>query len=187
MAGFLHALLSDLRKEHRLPKLLISGAGEVTMVMLGVLLALGVQNWNDDRKDAIKETKLLREMRENLNGGPVRLPVEHRLQRTCTTGEQDRIAAIGPSHSLHPTPCAYTLPRCSAARRLVANTSAYDNLKSIGFHLIRTDSLRKAITVLYSEALHLPAQHGTRHGRTTANRSHGFADRGQIGRGQHVE
>jgi hypothetical protein len=150
MAGFLHALLSDLRKEHRLPKLLISGAGEVTMVMLGVLLALGVQNWNDDRKDAIKETKLLREMRENLNAdlSDCRWNIdfnERALQGNRTVLRQlDHRIPFTDTMRVHYA----TLFGCT---QLVANTSAYDNLKSIGFHLIRTDSLRKAITVLYSE------------------------------------
>ncbi len=34
---------------------------------------------------------------------------------------------------------------------LTPNTSAFDNLKSIGFDLVKNDNLRRSITALYSE------------------------------------
>jgi hypothetical protein len=33
--------------------------GEIVLVMIGILLALQVSNWNQDRKDRISERKLL--------------------------------------------------------------------------------------------------------------------------------
>ncbi|MBK6831699.1 MAG: hypothetical protein IPG92_13590 [Flavobacteriales bacterium] len=65
--SFFNTLSNNLRPEHRLTKLLVGGVGEIFMVMVGILLALQVNNWNDDRKDGVKEMKILREMRDNLD------------------------------------------------------------------------------------------------------------------------
>jgi len=65
--SFFKALGNKLRPEHRLTKLFVGGMGEIFMVMVGILLALQVNNWNDDRKDGVKELKILREMRGNLD------------------------------------------------------------------------------------------------------------------------
>lgn len=67
MAAFLRTLRSNLRPEHRLTPALLGGIGKIFMVMVGILLALQVTNWNDDRKDSIREAKLLREMHKNLS------------------------------------------------------------------------------------------------------------------------
>lgn len=58
---------NELGPDHGLFHKLKNGVGQVAMVMVGVLLALWVQNWNDDRKDVITERTLLREMHRNLN------------------------------------------------------------------------------------------------------------------------
>ena len=44
-------------------KYLLYGIGEILLVMVGILLALQVNNWNEYRKDRLKEQMLLRELR----------------------------------------------------------------------------------------------------------------------------
>ena len=64
--SFFRTLRNNLRPEHRLTKLLVSGIGEILMVMIGILLALQVNNWNEDRKDRILETKYLKSLKLDL-------------------------------------------------------------------------------------------------------------------------
>jgi len=148
--SLLKTLRNNLGPEHRLFRVLTSGIGEVIMVMVGVLLALCVQNWNDDRKDTVKETKLLREMRENLNADLTDCRWNIDFNERALHANRNVLR-----HLEERTPYTDTMrihyATLFGCTQLVANTSAFDNLKSIGFNLIRTDSLRKGITSLYSE------------------------------------
>ena len=65
--SYFQTFRNNLNPERRPVKLLMSAVGEIFMVMVGILLALQVNNWNDDRKDGLKELDILREMRANLD------------------------------------------------------------------------------------------------------------------------
>lgn len=146
----LKKLRDNLRPEHRLFRWLSGTIGEVCMVMLGVLLALGVQNWNDDRKDRIKEAKLLREMHQNLANDlkdcRYNIDMNERLLRG-NTAVLKQLTERTPFHD----PLRVHYANIWGNTTLTTNTAAYDNLKSIGFHLVRNDSLRQLITKLYSD------------------------------------
>lgn len=45
--------------ENKLRNLLIYGIGEVVLIVIGILIALSIDNWNEDRKEAIEERKIL--------------------------------------------------------------------------------------------------------------------------------
>ncbi|MEO8068116.1 MAG: DUF6090 family protein [Flavobacteriales bacterium] len=62
----LKSLRNNLRPEHRLFRVLRNGVGEVLMVMVGILLALQVNNWNDGRKEGVRERVFLRGIRTDL-------------------------------------------------------------------------------------------------------------------------
>lgn len=143
-------LRNNLRPEHRITKLLVSGVGEIFMVMVGILLALQVNNWNDDRKDGVKELKLLREMRSNLDGDlkDCRYNIERNGQ--LLRGNQAVLKHLTERTPFHDS-LRIHYGNIFGNTQLTSNTSAYDNLKSIGFNLIRNDSLRQMITTLYSE------------------------------------
>ncbi len=150
MPSFFRTLSNNLRPEHRLTKLLVGGIGEILMVMVGILLALQVNNWNDDRKDGVKELKILREMRVNLDRdlADCRFNIERSGQllraNQAVLKQLDDRTLFHDSLRIH-------YGNIFGNTQLTANTSAYDNLKSIGFNLIRNDSLRQMITTLYSE------------------------------------
>ena len=40
--------------------------GEILLVVIGILIALSINNWNENRKDRIKEKSILINIRENL-------------------------------------------------------------------------------------------------------------------------
>lgn len=148
--SILKTLRNNLRPEHRLTKLLVGGVGEIFMVMVGILLALQVNNWNDDRKDGVRELKVLREMRGNLDRDLADCRFNIQRNGQLLRGNQAVLKQLDDR-----TPFQDSLrthySNIFGSTQLTANTSAYDNLKSIGFNLIRNDSLRQMITTLYSE------------------------------------
>ncbi len=42
--------------------------GEIILVVIGILIALSINNWNESRKDNIKESAILKELHKDFNG-----------------------------------------------------------------------------------------------------------------------
>ncbi len=147
--SLLKTLRSNFGPEHRLFRVLSSGIGEVIMVMVGVLLALWVQNWNDDRKDAIKEVKLLREMHRNLASDLRDCRYNIDANARFLRGNQAVLKQLSERTAFVDTMRVH-YGNIWGNTTLTTNLAAYDNLKSIGFNLVRNDSLRLLITALYS-------------------------------------
>ena len=59
MIKFFRKIRYDLMEKNKTGKYLKYAIGEILLVMIGILLALQVSNWNSDRKDRINERKLL--------------------------------------------------------------------------------------------------------------------------------
>ena len=57
--------------ENKFSKYLFYAFGEILLVMVGILLALQVSNWNSDRKDRISERKLLDNIHRDFNANKV--------------------------------------------------------------------------------------------------------------------
>ena len=59
MIKFFRKIRQNLLMENKTGKYIKYAFGEIVLVMIGILLALQVSNWNQDRKDRISERKLL--------------------------------------------------------------------------------------------------------------------------------
>ena len=66
MLTFLRKIRRSLINTGSTRKYLLYALGEVLLVMVGILLALQVNNWNEWRKDRIKEKEVLRDLQINL-------------------------------------------------------------------------------------------------------------------------
>ena len=66
MIRFLRNIRLSLMSDHKLRKYLFYAIGEVALVMIGILLALQVNNWNEVRKEKKKEQVLLKKLASDL-------------------------------------------------------------------------------------------------------------------------
>jgi hypothetical protein len=66
MIKFFRKIRQKLVSENKFSKYLLYAIGEILLVVIGILIALQINNWNDGRKNEIKEYKLLTEMQGNL-------------------------------------------------------------------------------------------------------------------------
>lgn len=137
-------------QENRFTRYLIYASGEIVLVVIGIFLALQLNNWNADRKARIQERSLLREMHGNLSKD-----LEDCRYNIRQNGQLRRANVAVLRQLTGHIPFSDTMRlhygNIWGSTILTTNTSAYDNLKSIGFDLISNDSLRRAITQLYSE------------------------------------
>lgn len=141
-------------EQNKVRTYLLYAIGEIALVMIGILLALQVNNWNEQRKATQYETILLKQMQNALNNDLFLINsfFEPRVQQN-KEGVDSLLLYVQKNE----------MPDQETMRRLVGkmltdfayryDSGPYENLKSNGLDIIKNDSLRNYISNLYGVAL----------------------------------
>ena len=133
----------------RVSKYILYALGEIFLVVIGILIALQVNNWNEALKENNIEKELLQELKEDLNETLIdlnsdintvikTLEVTDSLYRYLYV-ETDRVT------DQYKIPFWYSF----AAGSLYPKQSAYQSIQSRGIHIIRNPLLRNSISDFY--------------------------------------
>lgn len=148
MLKFFRRIRQSLLSENKFRTYLIYAIGEIILVVLGILIALAINNWNEERKEASLEIIILSEISENLGEDIQSLNNDLRLNENGI----ENIRHIEKAFDLE-SPLTDTLllrfGRMLFNPTYTLKKSGYQNLSSIGFQIIAVDSIRKSITNLY--------------------------------------
>jgi len=122
--------------------------GEIVLVMIGILLALQVNNWNQDRQVKQKEKQILIELQRDLVSNDSLLEQEIKLQQTIVNEISTTIEHLKSKKPFNDTISLY-LTHISFIERIQFASSAYESLKSIGIDIISSDHLKADIASLF--------------------------------------
>lgn len=136
--------------ENKFSKYLIYAIGEIVLVVIGILLALQLNNWNGNQKRSQQELDLLTEMRDNLSNDLADIQYNIGMNENLLLGNEMVLKHLTERTPFHDSLRVH-YGFLFGQTQQTTNTSAFDNLKSIGFDLIQNDKLRRSITELYSE------------------------------------
>ena len=130
-------------------KYLLYATGEIALVVIGILIALQINNWNEWRKDRVKETEILNALGLDLERN------EEILKRYISFKDSSNYAAETILHSLeNKLPYSKSLDihfersRYQYAEDFVSE-SGYEQLRNEGFDIIKSQSLREEIIELF--------------------------------------
>ena len=73
MISFLRKIRQKLLSQNKISGYLLYALGEITLVVIGILIALQVNNWNLERNDQIAEQKALQDLKEEFEDQAKRL------------------------------------------------------------------------------------------------------------------
>ncbi|MFH6767313.1 DUF6090 family protein [Gaetbulibacter aquiaggeris] len=152
MIKFFRKIRQNLLSGNKLSKYLIYAIGEIILVVIGILIALGINNWNDKNILLSKETSLLIEMKSNLESDLEGLKWD--INKNEKLLKANRIVLESLNNGVYHDSLNQYYTRIKGNTVFVKNTSAFKNLESIGLNIIKNDSLRIKITKLYSEGYH---------------------------------
>ena len=145
MIKFFRKIRLKLLSQNKLGKYLLYAVGEIVLVMVGILLALQVNNWNEQRKNTIQEEQILKELVINLQTNLEEFERNIKIQK-------NRIRHIDVllDHIENDKPYNDSLSfrRLLYLEQITISTSAYQSLKSIGLKNIQSESLRMEIIQL---------------------------------------
>jgi hypothetical protein len=148
MIKFFRKFRQKLLSENKFSKYLIYAIGEIILVVIGILIALQINNWNEIQKRNDEERKLLHELIANLEQDINDHEVNIEFNRAVGRAADYIIESIESRtvwNDTMQTHYGYLLRHGLST----FNTSAYDNLKTKGFDLISNDSIRIALTNLH--------------------------------------
>ncbi len=151
MIKFFRKIRQKTLTENKFSKYLMYAIGEIVLVVIGILIALSINNWNEARKDREKEQLFLHKLNSNLSNDIISLKnIMHSdslIIQDLTKLSNEILTVKDPKELSVDNNSRYKHFEFSA------NTSLYDNMVSTGqIGLFRNDSIFDALTNYYKNA-----------------------------------
>ena len=148
MIKFFRHIRQSLIMENKTSKYFKYAIGEIVLVVIGILIALQINNWNENRKLQQREVQILKEIKSDLfqtKNDVIRTADRHKEMLGLSQYLLDAIhAKVSYSDSIY-----RAFSKIGSDFEIVTKTSGFDNLKTIGLNTISNDSLRIAITNIF--------------------------------------
>lgn len=148
MIKFFRQIRQNLLSEGKTGRYFKYAIGEIVLVVIGILIALQVNNWNEERKEDILQQKILHEIARNIDLDLVEIRHDISLMDSVNSACQRILNHLEhlpePSYEFN-----YDMATIRANPHFDPNTSGYSLLVSKGVEIVKNDSLRELISVLY--------------------------------------
>ncbi len=153
MINLLRGIRQNLLSENKLSTYLIYAIAEVLLVVFGILIAIQIDSWNEDRNLRKLEHILLIDIRDNLIASRTNLASNISYNKR-TLYNYEKIL----SHIKEDLPYSNSLDSAFSYISYWSEPNftytAYETIKSKGLDIIQNDSLKLLITEMYEQ--HFP-------------------------------
>ena len=148
MINFFRKIRKQLANDNKPLKYMRYAIGEIFLVVIGILIALQINNWNQDRIEHQIEKRLLKELHENLEYN------EHSLKSDIVEEYKSiysvkQVLKVLENRLVYHDSMDYHFGRAQFSPDIVLSTTAFSSIQSRGFDIITSDSLRNAIITLF--------------------------------------
>ena len=148
MLKFFRQLRRRLLTDNKFSKYLLYAVGEILLVVIGILIALEVNNWNENRIQIEKSHLILREIKENIEFNSERFKEEIKEEYAVINSIDIVLDNLKNAKGYHDS-LGFHFLNVAYFPTPVRKSAGYENLKSYGVDIIRSDGLRTAIIDLY--------------------------------------
>ena len=151
MIRFFRKIRQQLLTENKFSKYLLYAIGEIGLVVVGIYIALQINNWNESTILTQKEITNLKEIKKNLKSDLENqlIPGAEYYQISLDSYDILRSNFYNSPQSIPEDSIRALFLDMVLPWKLVFNTVAFDNLNSIGIDLISSDPIRENISRLY--------------------------------------
>jgi len=153
MIKFFRHIRQRMIKENRVSKYLLYAIGEIVLVVIGILIALQVNDWSDQRKNVAFEQDILLLIDKNLQKDAELLRsemVRTALALTLTDRLLEQVAQEQFNDSLN-----IWMGKIISFERFKSQSSAFEVLKAKGIGYVNDKELQLALITYYDEVLFL--------------------------------
>ncbi len=127
--------------------------GEIVLVVVGILIALYINNWNEARKEREFELEMLREVAKSLNSDREYLGMLQRRNEVKENALQTMHQMIESGGFYPDSVLLKTYNDLTNRSFFMYNTGAYESIKSAGMDKISNDSIRAGLIELYESQI----------------------------------
>ena len=148
MIPFFRKIRKKMADDNKPLKYARYAVGEIVLVVIGILIALSINNWNENRIASKEEIHMLKALKIGLEADLVDLKSNEKSIQSSIASANKVI------HNLeNDLPYGDSIPDYIGDMMFpvmfVHSTSAFETLKSKGINLIKNDSLRDEIISVY--------------------------------------
>jgi uncharacterized protein DUF6090 len=141
-------LVADKPSTTRTANYLKYAIGEIVLVVIGILIALSINNWNEHRKNTNQELKLLHSFKIGLEKDL--LDIDSNISsHTKGLNSANLILDLLEKNQPYNDSLAKHFSNVMEPSRFVNSTSAFETLKSKGIDLITNEDLRNQLINVY--------------------------------------
>ena len=144
MIRFFRKIRQQLLIENKISKYLLYAIGEILLVMIGILLALQVNNLNETRKKRILEIQILKELKQGFETDLTDIQINLKLYNSSQESINIIIDYFKNGEPYHDT-LSHNFAQAAASVRFISDDSSYESLKAIGPSIISNAKLRREI------------------------------------------
>ncbi|MFH6769751.1 DUF6090 family protein [Gaetbulibacter aquiaggeris] len=148
MIPFFRKIRKTLADDNKPLKYFRYAIGEIVLVMVGILLALQVSNWNSDRKRNQLEKVLLAQVKDELSSTYSDIESDINLLELGIRSNFRISDYIQQNVSYNDTMC-FDFYWLTKDEYIYPTASAYSRIKEEGLDIIRNDSIRRRLQGLY--------------------------------------
>ncbi|MBT8205663.1 MAG: hypothetical protein KJO20_09835 [Eudoraea sp.] len=148
MLRFFRKIRQRLLTENKFSKYLLYAIGEIVLVVIGILIALQINNWNQNRIENQIEKRLLLELLANLSLNENKLQYSIAEEYKSIKSIEHVLKVLENRLTYHDS-MDYHFGRAQYSHDVVLSSTAFRSIESRGFDIITSDSLRNAIITLF--------------------------------------
>ena len=145
MINFFKKIRKKLISKNKFSSYLIYAIGEIVLVVIGILIALQINNWNEYKKKEQYELSLLKEMKKNLKADirdiEINIIFNERNIKSTNIILRSFKNNIPYNDSLNKH-----YGKVPQVPKFLMSENAYNSMNNEGIRIIKNDSLRDAIT-----------------------------------------
>ncbi len=100
MIKFFRKIRQQLLTENKFSKYLIYAIGEIVLVVIGILIALSINNWNEGKKDKVESIKILKKLQSEFETNKTELDTSRHFHEQQAQATVKIEALFDPNHSI---------------------------------------------------------------------------------------
>lgn len=135
--------------ENKLSKYLLYAVGEIVLVVIGILIALQINNWNQYKKERKQERKVLTELLTSLAHNQNRMISDSINRSNWNRSSEIVIHSLEQGDTYSDTMNMHFQDARKPGTNLALSYAGYESLKNVGYNIITSDALRKNIVELF--------------------------------------
>jgi hypothetical protein len=149
MIGFFRKIRKKLANDNKPSKYIRYALGEIVLVVIGILIALQINNWNEYKKERKLERKVLTELLTSLDHNYDRMIFDSINRSNWNRSSDIVIHSLEQGIAYSDTMNTHFQDARKPGTNLSLSYAGYESLKNVGYNIITSDTLRKNIVELF--------------------------------------